>query len=729
MQPGDALRFGFPRTDLTVIADGVTLKPTLALGSWVAFKRMTSSNETMVMGDLVLTEDEVTPVMTALQQGGVEQTALHHHVFRESPRVLYMHIDAHGDATKIAQAIRAALAASKTPMTAASAAPATPLDLDTAAIARTLGVSGRMNGGVYGVNAPRAERIMAHGMEVPPSMGVATVMNFQPLGGGRAAITGDFVMTAAEVNPVIRALRERGIEVTALHSHMLDETPRLFFMHFWAKDDAVKLATALRAALDKTARPAPTPPAARPGAGPTAQGAEADTPLLTRFDANRNQRLDRAERDSARAYLAAHPELRQPMRGQRLPSTGTAGAKVSPRDVRRYPASTDLYAPESLRTVFLTFENDNWERELADFWHTDVEVPAVLEMDGKVYRDVGVNFRGNNSFHMVPDGNKRSFAINLDTWRAQDLLGHTSLNLLNANQDPTLLRSVLYLDVAREYIPAPKANFVRVVVNGTLWGVYVNQQTFSKQLLAERMGSTAGTRWKSPNNSFGGGFNYLGDDLALYRRWYEMKGADDTVAWRALANVTKVLNTTPPDRLEAALARIMDIDEVLRFLALDVALVNGDGYWNDGSDFNVLRDAQGRFQALPHDVNEGFRARGNGASPDPLVALTDTNKALRGRLLQVPALRTRYLKYVGDIADRWLDSTRLAPHIERYVRLIEADVARDTRKTTTTDAFRSGIAPRGGDTTPPVTTLLGFAAARRAALLNNPAVQQARKPH
>ncbi len=259
MQPGDVLRFGFPRTDLTVVANGVIIRPTFALGSWVAFKRMASGPDVMVMGDLVLTEDEVNPVMLVLQQNGVEQTALHQHVLNESPRVLYMHIDAHGDAAKIATAIRLALAASKTPLTAAAAPPTGApgaFDLDTAAIARTLGVAGRVNGGVYQVNAARAERITAHGMEVPPSMGVATVMNFQPTGGGQAAITGDFVMTAAEVNPVIRALRDHGIEVTALHSHMLDEAPRFFFMHFWANANATTLAAGLRAALDKTARPA-----------------------------------------------------------------------------------------------------------------------------------------------------------------------------------------------------------------------------------------------------------------------------------------------------------------------------------------------------------------------------------------------------------------------------------------------------------------------------------------
>ena len=272
MQPGNVLKFSFPRSDLEVTAAGVRLKAPLALGSWVAFKRMgaTASATTMVMGDLVLTEDEVEPVMLALQQNGVEQTAVHNHLLHESPRVMYMHIMAHGDGAKIAASIRSALAQSATPLpalsatadpagsgggnppAAASAAP-TAIDLDTAAIAHALGASGKVNGGVYQVSIPRRERVTDHGMEIPPSMGVATAINFQPTGGGKAAITGDFVMVASEVNSVLRALREHGIEVTAVHSHMLTESPRLFFMHFWANEDAVTLAGGLRAALDRMA--------------------------------------------------------------------------------------------------------------------------------------------------------------------------------------------------------------------------------------------------------------------------------------------------------------------------------------------------------------------------------------------------------------------------------------------------------------------------------------------
>lgn len=252
MQPGDVYKVSLPRSDLRVSVRGVQVKPALALGSWVAFKA-TGSNEAMAMGDLVLTEDEVGPVMLKLREGGIGQTAVHNHLLEESPRVMYMHIRAKGDPTKIAAAMHAALASSKTPMDAGGGkGPAAgALGLDTARIRRALGYAGKVNGGVYQVSVPRAETIHDEGMEVPPAMGVATALNFQPTGGGKAAITGDFVLIAGEVDPVIQALTSNGIRVTALHSHMLTEEPKLYFMHFWANDDAAKLARGLRAALDK----------------------------------------------------------------------------------------------------------------------------------------------------------------------------------------------------------------------------------------------------------------------------------------------------------------------------------------------------------------------------------------------------------------------------------------------------------------------------------------------
>lgn len=252
LQPGEVMKYSFPRGDLHVTVDGVPLRPALALGSWVAFRKMDAANA-MVMGDLVLSEDEVGPVMRALQQGGVEQTALHNHLLHESPRVMYMHVFAQGNAARVAEAIHTALATTATPLGAPAApAPAPALDLDTAAVARALGAAGKANGGVLQFSVPRRETIRAGTMEIPPAMGVATSINFQPTGSGRAAVTGDFVMRGGEVNKVIRALQQGGISVTALHSHMLDETPRLFFMHFWGNSDAIALARTLRAALDQT---------------------------------------------------------------------------------------------------------------------------------------------------------------------------------------------------------------------------------------------------------------------------------------------------------------------------------------------------------------------------------------------------------------------------------------------------------------------------------------------
>jgi len=250
--PGDVVKFGFPRRDLRVVLDGVTLNPALALGSWVAFKRI--GDHVMAMGDLVLLDDEVASVMASLQQNGIEQTALHNHLLDESPRVMYMHIRAIGNPARIARAVKTALEFTQTPLGPPDTATPVALDLDTAAIAKVVGVRGKMNGGVYQLSIPRREKILEDKMELTAAMGVATAINFQSIGSGRAAITGDFVLLGREVNRVIWALSENGIAVTAIHSHMISEQPRLFFLHFWAIDDAVKLARGLRAALDRTRR-------------------------------------------------------------------------------------------------------------------------------------------------------------------------------------------------------------------------------------------------------------------------------------------------------------------------------------------------------------------------------------------------------------------------------------------------------------------------------------------
>jgi hypothetical protein len=274
MMPGDVYRFSMPRSDLKVTVKGVEIKPAFALGSWAAFKQM-PDGQVMAMGDTVMTEDEISPVMLKLQQSDIGQSALHHHLLYENPRIYYMHLMATGDPVKIAETIKSALDLTKTPSQSAAPTTATgngaesgnpsgtaavtpannqtaDIGIDTAQIDSIVGFKGKVNGGVYQISVPRAHKITEMGMEIPPSMGVTTAINFQPTGNGKAAITGDFVMTGDEVNNVIRALRENGIEVTALHNHSLNDEPRIFYMHFWANDDAVKLARGLRAALDKT---------------------------------------------------------------------------------------------------------------------------------------------------------------------------------------------------------------------------------------------------------------------------------------------------------------------------------------------------------------------------------------------------------------------------------------------------------------------------------------------
>jgi hypothetical protein len=251
---GDVHRYGFPRTDLNVTLDGVAIKPALALGGWVAFKPM--QGNALVMGDLVLLETEINPVMANMIENGIDITAVHNHLLRANPATLYMHVGGHGDPIKLATAIHDALSVSKTPLeppTASAQPPA--IDLDTVQLDQIIGAKGQANGGVYQFGVPRRDPVTMDGMPIAPvgPMGLATGIGFQPTGGGKAAITGDFVMVASEVNPVIKTLRANGIEVTALHSHMLDEQPRLFFMHFWANDDAIKLAKGLREALDEMA--------------------------------------------------------------------------------------------------------------------------------------------------------------------------------------------------------------------------------------------------------------------------------------------------------------------------------------------------------------------------------------------------------------------------------------------------------------------------------------------
>jgi len=462
----------------------------------------------------------------------------------------------------------------------------------------------------------------------------------------------------------------------------------------------------------------------------TGQARTPDIELRTQFDQDKNGWLNLAERTAARTRLA---EIRAGRgRGGRggTPPTIEPGRRVSPADVERL-TGVPLYDASRLRTVFLEFTDANWEEELEAFYHTDVELPATLRADGRSYDNVGVQFRGNSSFSSVPRGQKRSFSISLDHVTAnQRLEGYSTLTLLNAHSDPTFLRSMLYLDIARQYMPALKASYVRVVINGESWGIYVNQQRFNKDFLREAFGTEAGIRYKSSNRSRGGSFAYLGDTAGEYRKWYEIQGADTDAAWKPLMNVTKVLAATPADQLKAAIEPILNVDGALRYLALDIVMMSGDGYWLYGSDFNLYADPKGVLHILHHDTNEAFTAQGPGgrgggprdAKADPLGYMDDPLKALRNKLLAVPEYRAKYLEYVRQIAQNALDWSKVEPRINAWRTLIRADVEADTRKLYSTEEF-TAAALGGGEAVPPATTIKGFILERREYLLAHPSVK------
>ena len=451
--------------------------------------------------------------------------------------------------------------------------------------------------------------------------------------------------------------------------------------------------------------------------------ANSELQLVARYDKDKDGKLNRAERNAARAAVGSGQQFGGFRRFRGETADARPGRKLAPADVRPYPA-TPIYDLGTLRTIFLQFESADWEEELAAFKNTDVEIPATMIVDGRTYKEVGVHFRGASSFMMVPAGLKRSLNLSTDfSIKDQTLGGYRTFNLLNANNDPTFLRAFLYTQIARKYIAAPKMNFMRVVINGESWGVYLNAQQFNADMLRDEFKTTKGSRWKAPGNPRGrAGLEYLGEDATQYKYLYEIKTKDDAEPWKALAQLCKVLNQTPPDKLEAALAPLLDIDGALKFLAVEVALVNSDGYWTRASDYSLYRDLAGKFHIIPHDVNEGLGGEGGGGGfggfggfggggtqLDPLVAINDSSKPLRSKLLAVPALRQRYLGYVRDIATKWLDWNTVQPMLKSAHDLIAAEVRLDTRKLYDTAGFEAGLNVNG--------SLKNFLDQRRAFLL------------
>lgn len=485
--------------------------------------------------------------------------------------------------------------------------------------------------------------------------------------------------------------------------------------------------------------PAPQGAPARAAAPAWAAGLSAEIKAARRFDSDGNGWLNLKERTAARAALAKEAPPK-PEGFPVPPTTGveptTPGPRMSPADARVFKGRP-AFDPAVVRTFFLEFEEPDWEQTLEAFRFTDVDVPATLTVDGEVFRDVGIHHRGASSFIFIAPGRKRSLNVNLDFVHKHQRFGHyRTFNLLNSNGDPTMLKAMLYYHIARQYTPAPQANYVKVVINGEYWGVYVNTQQEDRDFINDWWKTTSGTRFKAPGSPWArAGLQYLGDDVEAYRKLYEIKSKDDPKAWAALINLSKVLTQTPLDKLEQALSPIFDIDAALKFLALESTFINDDGYWVRTSDYNLYLDTSGRFHIYPHDGNEAFfdppatvrGAAAKGTELDPFIGSDDPEKVLISRLLAVPALRERYLRYIRDMATTWLDWQKLGPLAATFQSAIDADVRQDTRKLDSYDAFRALVTEDREimGTRAPVMRmgLKNFADQRRAFLLSYPAIR------
>ncbi len=530
-----------------------------------------------------------------------------------------------------------------------------------------------------------------------------------------------------------------------------------------------------------------------PGMGPGGPGG-ADRKLLEQFDFDKSGWLNLDERKGARAFVKENPAQQRgfggpgdgpdgrgfgPPNGDRPRREGdgpggfgpggfrpggfggpggggppgmgaarpeaTTGATVDKSSVE--PLQAELYDNSVLRTIFIDFEESDWEKELEEFHGTDVDVAATLTVDGKTYENCGIHFRGMSSYGMVPAGYKRSLNVSMDMAdEDQRLLGFKTLNLLNGASDESMMSSVLYSHIARQFMPAMKANFVRVVINGENWGVYSNVQQFNKEFLEENYKTDKGARWKvSGSPRGGGGLDYRGEDPAKYGHPYEQKSGGKK-ATAKLIELCRVLDQTPVDALPAALEPIADVDELLWFLALDNALINSDGYWVRASDYNICLDENDKFHFIAHDMNEAFRGAGgpggpggpgggrggpgfggpgfgergpgdrerqdrrsqgggepqrdrpmNASSPlelDPLVGMDDASKPLRSKVLAVPVYREKYLAHVRTIAESSLDWNKISPFIASQVSLIDDAIKTETRKLGSYEAFTAATRPQ-----------------------------------
>ena len=391
--------------------------------------------------------------------------------------------------------------------------------------------------------------------------------------------------------------------------------------------------------------------------------------------------------------------------------------------------SPPLYDPQTLRTLYLRFHHEDWYEQMNAFYRTDIEVPADLIVDGYVYAKVGVHFRGTSSYFTV-NSEKKSFNIAVDYGKdGQRLYGYKTLNLLNGHVDASFLREVLYNQIARAYIPAMKTNFVKLVINGENWGVYINLQQYNKDFLDEWFNTKDGVRWKvGPGR--GGALTYSGDDPETYKETYQLKTSDVENPWEDLIALCKMLDETTSDaELAEKLASILNIDQVLWQLAVSNVFMDDDGYIHKGGDYSIYQDVNGRFHLISHDNNESIKfARSGRGGPggggpggwswgnltggmvSPVAHEDNPARPLIHRLLSNPQWRARYLAHLHTVVNEWLNWEVLEPIVEEYMALIDAEVQQDDKKLYGYEEFAKG-APAD---------LKNFITQRRAYLLNHP---------
>jgi len=521
---------------------------------------------------------------------------------------------------------------------------------------------------------------------------------------------------------------------------------------------------------DLRGRPAAGPPAdggrgGRRGRGGSRRGQRVE--LIPKFDKDQDGILDKAERSAAREFVLKQRESGGGERGSRggrpagpggdrgsrpgrpdgdrggpppRPDRGRGGRpEQEPRDFSKaehlspgneVASKKKLYHEGTLRTLFITFKDDEWKEEMEAFYRTDVAVPADLIVDGKLYKDVGLKYRGNSSYFSVSPELKRSMNLYVDHKHGgQKLLGYKTLNLLNSNSDPTFMREVIYSHVARDYIPAFKGNFIKVVINGESWGVYSHIQQYNKDFLEENFGTRGGVRWKIGAGGGGrGNLGYPGDRKEDYGG-YQLRtnGADN--AWEKLADFTKLLNETPPGKLAAALNERLDIDSALWSLALE-CVFQDEGYFTRGSDYNLYLDPDGRFHVLQHDGNEVMNIPGGPGMPsglsgpklEPFYNADNPDRPLMFKLFQVPELKARYRHHLKTITEEWIAWDKISPLVEGYASLIGDEVKKDVRKHSSFEAFEKGLLKTSSDGRRTKLGLKPFTEGRREFLLNHPEV-------